>query len=298
MTFSRLAKEVLVEVLVEKSIIQKEVMNIIKEEGENWMLPVQEYLLFGLLPKDPQKARKLRVKAPQYRIINGNLYRNSYLSPWLRCVGLIQAKSIIQEIHQGSCGMHASAKKAKARHDIHNFDVAFFPMRNRYRKTFTNGSGRCKESIWRSLYGSTSYANSKSHKSSSLIMGNNSPKESSQSFAKDLASTSPSPRLIILKKMDSNEETPFSLTYGSEAFIPIEISMETERVKEFEARKNDKRHQEDLDILKERGEIAFIREAHYKQKLERYYNKHVWPSTFKPGTYVLRLNNASKDEFQ
>ncbi|GKC23560.1 hypothetical protein Tco_1025710, partial [Tanacetum coccineum] len=139
---------------------------------------------------------------------------------------------------------------------------------------------------------------SKSPKSSSLIMGNNSPKESSQSFAKDLASTSPSPRLIILKKMDSNEETPFNLTYGSEAFIPIEISMETERVKDFEARKNDKRHREDLDILEERGEIAFNREAHYKQKLERYYNKRVWPSTFKPGTYVLRLNSASKDEFQ
>ncbi|GJZ91741.1 reverse transcriptase domain-containing protein [Tanacetum coccineum] len=107
MTFSRLAKEVLVEVLVEKSIIQKEVADIIKEEGEIWMLPVREYLLFGLLPKDPQKARKLRVKAPQDRIINGNLYHNSYLSPWLRCVGPIQAKSIIQEIHQGSRGMHA-----------------------------------------------------------------------------------------------------------------------------------------------------------------------------------------------
>ncbi|GJR47371.1 reverse transcriptase domain-containing protein [Tanacetum coccineum] len=50
------------------------------------MLPIQEYLLFGLLPKDPQKARKLRVKAPQYKIIDGDLYCKSYLSPWLRLV--------------------------------------------------------------------------------------------------------------------------------------------------------------------------------------------------------------------
>ncbi|GJX48983.1 reverse transcriptase domain-containing protein [Tanacetum coccineum] len=108
-TFYRLAKEVLVEVLAEKSIIQKEVAAIIKEDGENWM-PIQEYLLFGLLPKDPQKARKLRVEAPQYRIIDGNLYRKSYLSPWLRCVGPLQAKSIIQEVHQGSCNIHAGPR--------------------------------------------------------------------------------------------------------------------------------------------------------------------------------------------
>nr|GEY14303.1 hypothetical protein [Tanacetum cinerariifolium]GEZ11208.1 hypothetical protein [Tanacetum cinerariifolium] len=89
MTFSQLAKEVLVEVLPEKSIVQREVPDIIKEEGKNWILS-------ALLPKDLQKARKLRVKAPQYRIIDGNLYCKSYTSPWLCCVGPVQAKSIIQ----------------------------------------------------------------------------------------------------------------------------------------------------------------------------------------------------------
>ncbi|GJY51676.1 reverse transcriptase domain-containing protein [Tanacetum coccineum] len=49
----------------------------------------------------------------------------------------------------------------------------------------------------------------------------------------------------------SNRETPFSLTYGSEAIVPIEISVEMKCIKEFEARQNDKSHREDLDILKE-----------------------------------------------
>nr|GEU71254.1 reverse transcriptase domain-containing protein [Tanacetum cinerariifolium] len=66
---------------------------------------------------------------------------------------------------------------------------------------------------------------------------------------------------------------------------------------EFKAKKNDKRRREDLDILEERI-IASIKEGHYKQRLERYYNKRVRPSTFKPGTYVFRLNSASKAEFQ
>ena len=44
--------------------------------------------------------------------------------------------------------------------------------------------------------------------------------------------------------------------------------------------------------------MASIREAIYKQKFKKYYNNRVRPSTFKPGEYVLRLNSASKAEYQ
>ncbi|GKD12549.1 hypothetical protein Tco_1196956, partial [Tanacetum coccineum] len=93
-------------------------------------------------------------------------------------------------------------------------------------------------------------------------------------------------------------ETPFSLVYGSEAVIPIEISVETKRVQDFDPKENKKRRREDLDILEEKREMTSIKEAYYKQKLEGYYNKNVKPSTFKPGTYMLRLNSASKAEYQ
>ncbi|GJU44619.1 reverse transcriptase domain-containing protein [Tanacetum coccineum] len=85
----------------------------------------------------------------------------------------------------------------------------------------------------------------------------------------------------------SNGETPFSLVYGSEAVILIEISVQTKLVQDFDHKENEKRRQEDLDILEEKREMASIKEAHYKQKLEGYYNKIVKTSTFKPGTYVL-----------
>ncbi|GJS65156.1 reverse transcriptase domain-containing protein [Tanacetum coccineum] len=98
--------------------------------------------------------------------------------------------------------------------------------------------------------------------------------------------------------MSSNGETPFSLVYGSEVVIPIEISVEIKRVQDFDPKENEKGRREDLDILEEKREIASIKEVHYTQKLECYYNKNVKPSTFKPGTYVLRLNNASKAEYQ
>ncbi|GJT97608.1 reverse transcriptase domain-containing protein [Tanacetum coccineum] len=66
MTFSKLVKEVLVEVIQNKSITEKGVADIAKEEGDNWMTPIREYLRSGALPDDPQKARKLHIKAPLY----------------------------------------------------------------------------------------------------------------------------------------------------------------------------------------------------------------------------------------
>nr|GEV60651.1 ribonuclease H-like domain-containing protein [Tanacetum cinerariifolium] len=51
--------------------------------------------------------------------------------------------------------------------------------------------------------------------------------------------------------------------------------------KDFDVKQNERRRRGDLDIFEERRDIASIKEAYYKQKLERYYNKRIWPSTFK-----------------
>ncbi|GJX27943.1 reverse transcriptase domain-containing protein [Tanacetum coccineum] len=72
-------------------------------------------------------------------------------------------------------------------------------------------------------------------------------------------------------KKTSNGETPFSLTYGTEAVIPAEI-----------------------DLLDEQKEIAAIREARYKQQVKKYYNKKVQHVQFKVGEFVLRRNEVSR----
>ncbi|GJZ25565.1 reverse transcriptase domain-containing protein [Tanacetum coccineum] len=240
----------------------KVVTNIIKKEGENGMAPIREHLLFGNLPNHSQKARKIRIKAPQYRMIDNDLYRKSYLSPWLRCVGPTQAKSIIEKIHQDTDikmsnmpNILIDAEEAKAGNDIYNASMAFLPMGNRHCETTATHTRRCKvhgrshrllHKMGRSK--TTSIHDRKTH--GEVCMG---------AYHVHIWTTPKS----------SNGETPFSLVY------PIKISVEAQRIKEFKARKNEKKCREDLDILKERREIASIREAYYKQKLERYCNKRV-----------------------
>ncbi|GJY49061.1 reverse transcriptase domain-containing protein [Tanacetum coccineum] len=75
---------VLVEVLQEKSIQEKEVAAVVEEEGPTWMTPITEYLKDGVLPDDKKEANKLRIKARQYELMDGILYRRSFLRPWLR----------------------------------------------------------------------------------------------------------------------------------------------------------------------------------------------------------------------
>ncbi|XP_071713415.1 uncharacterized protein [Rutidosis leptorrhynchoides] len=87
LTFEHLANEVLVEVLEKKSILEEEFNDIIQEDEVTWMTPLQVYLETGKLPEDKNEARKIMIKAPSYKMMNGALYRRSFLTPWLQCVG-------------------------------------------------------------------------------------------------------------------------------------------------------------------------------------------------------------------
>nr|GEW62291.1 hypothetical protein [Tanacetum cinerariifolium] len=120
---------------------------------------------------------------------------------------------------------------------------------------------------------------------------NNSSKAHSLSFVKNSEYSKPSHQSTTLK---ANGQ--FSLWLGSCNLDRDKCG--NKKNPRFDPKKNEKRHRENLDILEERREVASIKEADYKQKLERCYNKRVRSSTFKPGTYVPRLNSASKAEFQ
>ncbi|GJW64222.1 reverse transcriptase domain-containing protein [Tanacetum coccineum] len=109
-SFAHLSKQVLVEELNEKSINEKEVLAIVEEEGHTWMTPICEYLTKEILPKDKKKARVVRHKASRYAVINRNLYKKSFLGPWLGCVGPLQANYVLREIHKGSCSLHSGPR--------------------------------------------------------------------------------------------------------------------------------------------------------------------------------------------
>ncbi|XP_076924185.1 uncharacterized protein LOC143586541 [Bidens hawaiensis] len=95
----------------------------------------------------------------------------------------------------------------------------------------------------------------------------------------------------------SNGETPFSLTYGTEAMIPVEIGLPTRRVVMTE-QDNEQDLRINLNLAEERREMAARWEIEYKKKMEKYYNTRVREVKFKVGDLVLRENEASRQEDQ
>ncbi|GJZ16576.1 reverse transcriptase domain-containing protein [Tanacetum coccineum] len=73
----------------------------------------------------------------------------------------------------------------------------------------------------------------------------------------------------------SHGDTPFSLTYGTEAVIPAEIGMPTYCTVAVDVVHNDEELRLNLDLLKERRESAAIREAKAKLQMTKYYNARV-----------------------
>ncbi|GKB43198.1 reverse transcriptase domain-containing protein [Tanacetum coccineum] len=251
MTISKLAKEVLVEVIQNKSIVKKEVADIVQEQGDNWMTPIREYLRSETLLDDPQKAKKLRINAPSYKMIEEKLYRRSYLSPWLRYIGPMQTKNIIKE------GIDIVGPLPTAPGGARFLVVAIDYFTKWVKaKLLISTTGKHIEKF-------VEVTNREIIKGMKRRLG-----KSHQAWIDELLQVLWAHRTT---PKSSNGETPFSLVYGSEAVIPIEIK---------------------------RREMASIKEAYYKQWLEGYYNKNVKPSTFKLGTYVLRLNTTSKAEYQ
>nr|GEX20771.1 reverse transcriptase domain-containing protein [Tanacetum cinerariifolium] len=87
----------------------------------------------------------------------------------------------------------------------------------------------------------------------------------------------------------NNGETPFSLTYVTEAMILEEISMPTLRNAKVDMIKNEESLETNLEFLEEKRE----QEAKSKAMMEKYYNVRVYNTSFKPGDLVYRSNEAS-----
>ncbi|XP_071713213.1 uncharacterized protein [Rutidosis leptorrhynchoides] len=319
LAFEHLAKEVLVEVLEKKSILEEEVNDLIQEDEVTWMTPLQAYLESGKLPEDRNEARKIRIKAPSYKIMNGALCRRSFLTPWLRCVGPKQETIIIQEMHDGICGLHAGPRLVVTKimrlgyywptmhHDttmilqtcescqIHS-NVPRLPKQELISVT----------SAWPFVKWGIDIVGpiSDTPGSPRFLLVRSPPRNSlrqwetirRRNIPKILRTIENPAKLHFSISSTSNGETPYSLAYGTEAVLPAEIQVLTQRTAKNE--NNEVNLRVNLDLLEERREAAVIREASYKRMIKGYYNKRVKPSTFKVGEYVLRLNSASKVEYE
>ncbi|KAM1018865.1 hypothetical protein ACFX2C_040435 [Malus domestica] len=78
-------------------------------------------------------------------------------------------------------------------------------------------------------------------------------------------------------------ETPFSLTFGTEAVVPIELEQATFRVQNYVQSEKDKQLTLNIDLVDEHRNQAHLRNVAYKQRISNYYDSRVKPRSFKIG---------------
>ncbi|VFQ72064.1 unnamed protein product [Cuscuta campestris] len=100
-----ISKLATIEELVTPSLSNSEVIWVSADPPE-WLDRLAKYIEDGEAPKDPQKARLLRMRAPTYKVQDGILYKRSHNGVLLRCLRAAEAKALMEEIHEGVCAAH------------------------------------------------------------------------------------------------------------------------------------------------------------------------------------------------
>jgi hypothetical protein len=54
--------------------------------------------------------KRVAIRARNYHIIDGNLYRKGVCAPLLKCISVTEGKQLLHEIHSGMCSHHIGTR--------------------------------------------------------------------------------------------------------------------------------------------------------------------------------------------
>ncbi|GKB59363.1 integrase, catalytic region, zinc finger, CCHC-type containing protein [Tanacetum coccineum] len=195
------------------------------------------------LPTKRKKTRAVQLKSRWYAVINGVLYKKSFLEPWLRCVEPLQANYVLRD----SMKDHATCRWRK--------DNPFKDW--------------CEKLNIRQHFASVQHPQTNGMvERANRILGEGIKArldKRSKDWMDEVSYVLWAHRTMI---KSSNGDTPFSLTYGTKAVIPAEIGIPTLWTTEIDMVQNDETLKLNLDLLEEKREQAAIREARSKAKME------------------------------
>ena len=89
-------------------------------------------------------------------------------------------------------------------------------------------------------------------------------------------------------EQSGTHETPFSLVYGCDAMIPVEIQESSPGFQNFVADDSNEERRMNLDLLDEVREEARVKAEAVKRRVERKYNSKIKPRNFRDGDLVMR----------
>ncbi|GAU22916.1 hypothetical protein TSUD_326890 [Trifolium subterraneum] len=249
--------------------------------------------------KKPAEAKKIRKMAAWYTMVGDKLYKRGFSAPMLLCVSNTEACRILNEIHEGSCGSHIGSRSlaGKAQAKWITVAVDYFTKWVEAEPLSDNGTQFASEKVVEYCRGKGiqntfisvehPQANGQAESTNKVILRalNIRINSKQESWVEHL------PGILWLyhtTPQSSTGEPPFTMVYGSDAMILVEIQPSTWRRDTLTLQENNAALEESLDLLPQLREKAHFREFYTKQRAARKYNTRVIPRKFKEGDLVLK----------
>ncbi|XP_058084614.1 uncharacterized protein LOC131232410 [Magnolia sinica] len=235
---------------VAKPSIDEPVSSIVQmiDSEPSWIDPIVRYLNKGELPEDRAEARRLKIRASRYTILNRTLYKKGYYTPLLRCLNPSKADYVLRKIYEGICENYSGGQSL-----AHKFGIPQTIVTDNG-KQFDNNSFRemCGNLGIRNVYSSHHHpqTNEQVEAINKIIKHHlrtkfDRPKRAwIEELLKILWAYRPTAQT-------ATGETPFSLTYGSEAVTPVEIGLPSAQVSFFNEEDNEQLLALGLDLVDE-----------------------------------------------
>ena len=93
---------------------------------------------------------------------------------------------------------------------------------------------------------------------------------------------------MCIRDRSTTRETPFSLVYGSDAMIPVEIQENSPRFQNFVVEESNEERKVNLDLLDEVREEARIKAKALKRRVEYKYSSKLRPRQFQVADLVMQ----------
>ena len=93
----------------DSSIVPPQI-NQVDESPPSWMDPISLYLSTGQLPSERDKAQKLQVQSAIFSLVDGQLFKRSVGTPYLKCLTVEQSQYVLAELHEGICRNHPGSR--------------------------------------------------------------------------------------------------------------------------------------------------------------------------------------------
>uniref|UniRef100_A0A2N9EWL9 Integrase catalytic domain-containing protein n=1 Tax=Fagus sylvatica TaxID=28930 RepID=A0A2N9EWL9_FAGSY len=96
--------------------------------NNSWKTPIVKYLEDGTLPTNVVEARKLKIRAIRFVLMQGILYKRGFSLLYLRCLDKLEAEYVMREVHEGICGNHSRARSLRFGNLVHSPPEVLTPM--------------------------------------------------------------------------------------------------------------------------------------------------------------------------